>query len=167
MSKSIRPFPPLSTEDIERFWEKVDRRGADECWPWKGLKNRAGYGRINFSGKDYIAHRTAYFLHYKKDPIPLLVCHHCDNPPCCNPAHCFKGRHVDNSADMVRKGRNAHVLKLRHEAHPQTKLTIKKVRKIRRLYALKRFNQYELASNFNVSRSTIADLLKFRSWRDI
>lgn len=20
----------------ERFWAKVDRRGADECWPWRG-----------------------------------------------------------------------------------------------------------------------------------
>ena len=165
----IKALPPLSPQDIERFWKYVDKRGVDECWPWKALRNKAGYGRIVLSGKHYIAHRIAYYLHFGEDPVPFLMCHHCDNPPCCNPAHCFKGSHAENSADMVRKGRTGldHKRILRHEDNPQSKLTVKKVNQIRKLYLLKQFNQYELASTFNVSRSTIADILKFRSWRDI
>jgi len=43
-------------------------------------------------------------------PVPggMHVCHSCDNPPCCNPAHLFLGTAVDNAADREAKGRGNH-----------------------------------------------------------
>jgi hypothetical protein len=37
----------------------------------------------------------------------MQVCHECDNPPCCNPKHHFLGTNQENTADKVRKGRQA------------------------------------------------------------
>lgn len=72
----------------ERFWEKVDRRGPDECWEWQAARGPKGYGL--FAGGEYgrQANRVAYQLTYGLLTDRSLVVHHrCDNPPCCNPAH--------------------------------------------------------------------------------
>ena len=59
----------------------------------------------------------------------MIVCHHCDNPPCCNPAHLFLGTTQDNTRDMVAKGRNRVPL---GAANGLSKLTEADVREIRR-----------------------------------
>jgi hypothetical protein len=87
----------------EVFWSHVRRGPAESCWEWQGRIYGDGYGR--FLG--YLAtHRLAYYFTTGVDPEELLVCHHCDNPPCCNPDHLFLGTHADNMRDMVQKGRH-------------------------------------------------------------
>lgn len=87
------------------FWSHVDIQGANECWPWKNVRTRQGYGTKKVSGKWVYSHRMAY--EYAFGPIPdgLLVCHKCDNPPCCNPNHLFLGTGRDNVRDAISKGR--------------------------------------------------------------
>lgn len=63
----------------------------------------AGTGRAN--RRTVYAHRFAWEITNGPIPVGLLACHHCDNPPCCNPAHLFLGTHADNNADMNAKGR--------------------------------------------------------------
>lgn len=98
----------------DRFWDKVEKLGPDECWPWKAAKDPRGYGRIGgdrrrSSGKRAVelAHRIAYQLEIGDVPLGLFVCHRCDNPTCCNPAHLFLGTCKDNNQDMYAKGRDA------------------------------------------------------------
>ena len=87
------------------FWESVDQSGGpDACWPWK-RKRTAGYGRIIRRGITVSAHRVAYELVNGRISPDLFVCHRCDNPPCCNPAHLFAGSHDANMADRHQKGR--------------------------------------------------------------
>lgn len=92
----------------DRFWPKVDRRGPDECWPWKAARRAAGYGKIGRgkSGRGWmLAHRASWELAHGPISSETLVLHRCDNPPCVNPAHLFLGTHADNVHDMVAKGR--------------------------------------------------------------
>jgi hypothetical protein len=98
---------------IIRFLAKVDRRGLDECWPWTGSTNEQGYGSIRRSGERgplLKAHRVAYEIAHPDEP-PLTaddhVCHHCDNPPCCNPSHLYRGNYQTNTADKMRRQRQS------------------------------------------------------------
>ena len=102
------------------FWARVDRSAGDEaCWPYTGSRRGNGYGRLRLFGKYELAHRVAYRLTAGDIPDALHVCHRCDNPPCCNPAHLFVGTHQDNMNDKVAKGRGRgrlSALKARREA---------------------------------------------------
>ncbi len=90
----------------ERLWAMVDQSaGADGCWPFLGVRDPNGYGRMSIRrGRTQIASQVAWFV-TNGDLGALHVLHHCDNPPCCNPAHLFLGTQADNHADMVSKGR--------------------------------------------------------------
>jgi hypothetical protein len=94
----------------DRFWEKVDVRGPTECWPWLAAGGRAGCGRLRIGnnrwGRLVNAPRVAWFISRGEwPPENKHVCHRCDNPPCCNPAHLWLGTNSDNQRDCVTKGR--------------------------------------------------------------
>lgn len=98
-------LPQNTTDYAENFWSKVDRSDDDRCWPWSASKDRRGYGYFGVSKKICKAHRVAYYLTTGIDPAEKFVCHHCDNPSCCNPSHLFLGTPKDNLDDAMQKGR--------------------------------------------------------------
>lgn len=89
----------------ERFDAKVDKSGPGGCWVWTGKRSREGYGRFSLDGRLVNAHRWSWERAVGPIPNGLLVCHHCDNPPCVNPEHLFVGTIQDNTRDMLAKGR--------------------------------------------------------------
>lgn len=103
MSETTRSI--LTEKFIKRFWSKVDVRGPDECWPWKGVKHGPGYGAFHVFRKKVNAHRIAYMIHHGQTDPKLDVLHVCDNRLCQNPSHLFQGTHLDNMHDMIAKGR--------------------------------------------------------------
>ena len=101
----------------DRFWEKVERRGPDECWPWKGTISRLGYGHFKLDNAQASAHRIAYTLTVGAIPGGLELDHTCSNRWCQNPAHLEPVTHAEN----VRRGaeRSTHCRSGRHPWTPE------------------------------------------------
>jgi hypothetical protein len=134
----------------ERFWAKVQK--TDTCWLWIGsLLTRGGYGQLGGGVK---AHRVSWELHHGPIPDGMHVCHHCDNPPCVNPAHLFLGTSGDNARDKARKGR---------APTPGAKLTYEIAQEIRRRHAAGEQGA-DLATDYGVTPSNIQYILRRDSW---
>lgn len=86
----------------ERFWEKVDIRSDDECWPWLASITGRGYGQFNMANGMARAHRLAFFLY--NGYWPNVCRHSCDYKRCCNPKHLLDGTEADNAKDRVARG---------------------------------------------------------------
>lgn len=96
--------PPIRA-DI-RFWKFVEK--TEYCWVWRGSGDT--YGQFKFADKHGFemvgAHIFSYILSKKKKPpLGKFVCHKCDNPMCVRPSHLWIGTRLENSQDMVKKGR--------------------------------------------------------------
>jgi hypothetical protein len=121
-----------------------------------------GYGQIGRGGRGSgmtYAHRVSYELAHGPIPAGMCVCHRCDNPPCCNPAHLFLGTLGDNNRDSKEKGRTAS-----GERNGQVKLTDEEVRQIRRLHS-QGATQRALAFLFGVQFMQVSRIVNFQSRR--
>lgn len=144
-----------------RFWSKVDKRGPDECWGWLATKTN-GYAALKVNGTMGPASRVSWKIHRGAISDGLMVCHHCDNPSCVNPAHLFLGTHQDNMNDMAAKGR-AVASGVRGETHGNAKLSQAQAIEIR---AMSGTNQ-AIARLFGVSREQVRDIKSGRRWKHL
>jgi hypothetical protein len=119
---------PTPEEEFAHFRRRVIE--APGCWIWTGHVGKNGYGQVQFQGRLIGTHRLMMLEARNFLPIPrnLFVCHHCDNPPCCNPKHLFLGTVADNARDAKSKGRTRAP---RGMASPNARLTIVQVEKIK------------------------------------
>lgn len=82
------------------------------CWIWTGSTNNKGRPTCSVRGKQGLSYRHAYMAFYSKNlPSEVYLCHHCDEPLCCNPEHLFEGDNKINQLDYISKNgsvKNAH-----------------------------------------------------------
>jgi hypothetical protein len=133
-----------------------------KCMEWTGAISSTGYGIFQFKNKIYSSRRAAYEVKNGKIPKGLFVCHRCGNKKCVNPKHLYAGTAKDNSNDEIEFG-----LIKKGEKHPNHKLTNENIRNIRELYSKPIYGYGLLAKKFNVSRCTIARIIKKKSWKHI
>ena len=148
---------------VERFWRKVSKGGPNDCGVWTAATNLDGYGRF-FLGEDRKrsqAHRFSWRLANGPIPDGLSVCHHCDNPPCVNPAHLFLGTHAENMLDRDQKGRRPPPV---GERNGRAKLLAAEVACVRVEHAAG-LSVAELALKYGVSKSTIGSITRGTTWK--
>ncbi len=155
-------------DNREAFWSRVKRGAANQCWEWTSYRNDSGYGVVNTkNGILYRAHRLAY--EFTNSPIPegLFVCHRCDNPPCCNPAHLFLGTPAENNIDMHQKGRNGRDCGAQGESNYGAKLTAADVQAIRARYAKGGVYQRDLAAEYGLTLHATNAIIRYRTWMHV
>lgn len=159
----------LPKNNIHDVWARVDRRAADECWPWFGTVAQ-GYGVMRVCGRYYKAHRVAYASfqggidlgaprsNYEEE----FVLHRCDNPLCCNPAHLYLGDIWANMKDKVERGRQH---RSRGELHKSSKVRNADAVRIREalLFGAK---PKDLAEVWGVKINVIYGIKEGKTYRD-
>ena len=156
--------PSKRDEWIIRFLRQVDDSSSPTgCWTWLGATDAKGYGSMGISGQTWAAHRLSYALHNSDLPPDAFICHHCDNPPCVNPAHIYAGTPADNVRDMVSRGRNvAHG----GELCGKSRLTTATVQSVRADYATGTFRQVDLRDKYGISQPHISSIVRREVWKD-
>ena len=77
----------MTTEQLDRFEEKVFRSGFDECWYWTAVTNPDGYGQLRIGRKMVLAHHLSYEHFVGPIPKGLQLDHLCRVRGCVNPRH--------------------------------------------------------------------------------
>ena len=129
MRENVPILSVLRPKTVERFLVKLRLDG--ECKVFTGMKNRNRYGfvPVMWGGVRFpiLAHRLAWALNAGEDPpADRIVCHRCNNPPCCNPEHLYLGTPRENTNDTmaagnIRRGENHPLFGVKGAAHPRAR----------------------------------------------
>jgi HNH endonuclease len=143
----------------ERFWTKVHK--TTTCWIWIGFRDWKGYGRFRLGERDRMAHVVSWIWEHGEPGPGMNILHKCDRPGCVRPDHLFIGTPLDNSRDMVAKGRSR-----RGEDQPNSKLTECQVIEMRAL-RMNGLKMRILSEMFGVCMAVVHSIVHRRTWRHI
>lgn len=158
----------MDEDTIRKFWTKVTIGEPDACWEWQGARQGPGYGIFtNGYRSQWLAHRFVVISRVEFEIKPdVAVCHRCDNPPCCNPAHLFLGTRAENLADMRAKGRGSKPPVRLGEQHHKTPFKEADILEIRARHA-RGESCLGISKTVGVSHVAINNIVHRRSWRHI
>ena len=94
---------PIQGLKFDSIMRRVGIPDENDCWPWEGTIDPAGYGRGSFGGVTAMAHRAVYLLIKGDIPQGFDLDHLCRNRRCVNPDHLEPVTHHEN----CRRGKQA------------------------------------------------------------
>jgi hypothetical protein len=140
----------------EDYWKQ------SPCIAWPGVLDKDGYPIAWIGGKTTRVARVVLAGNLGREiKFGYYACHNCDKASCVNPAHLFEGTPLDNMRDCIKKGRNA-----RGSKSGNAKLNEYKVVEIREKHS-SGIRVKDLADEYNVSTSTISDVVKHETWKHV
>jgi HNH endonuclease len=151
--------PPNTYEGLKSNFRDRYTIHPNGCWDWNGKPTRVGYGRISIKTKNFQAHRFSWEIHCGSIPTGCCICHRCDRPICVNPEHLFLGTPLDNTRDMITKGR--------HRGGKGESISKLSVAQVKAIKANEIDTQDFLAQQHNVSRSLISRIKRNEIWRHV
>lgn len=139
------------------------------CWIWSGPFTTNGYPRLS-AGVDAPLYATRYAYELLKGPVPaghVLRCT-CQCRACINPEHRRPITRGEMNTELAAEGRTSrgivHGLAVAHGRRRSAKLSLETATQIRAaIHSGAR--AVELARAFDVSRSTIYQVLQHKTWR--
>lgn len=145
---------------LEDSSEKIPIAG---CWIWTKATHKFGHGIAtrNDTKKSGLAHRESYKYYVGDIPNTTQINHSCDNPSCINPSHLYLGTQKDNMLDVSSRGRWPN---RSGSANITSKLSDVDVEYIKS-YPTYRGSGVVLGKLFGVSRTTICDIRKGKTWK--
>jgi len=160
MPATLTAKKPIKDRLIEN--SSIDQNTG--CWNWNNSLYKKRYGQMSVKGKNYPAHRVSWEVFNEgKIPHGKQINHKCHNSRCINPEHLYVGTQKENMRDMdlagrrsVRAGVKCNMAKLNDE-----------VVKIIRAFLDKGSRHCDLADEFEVSRTCIANIKHKRTWKHV
>jgi hypothetical protein len=94
--KKIKKTGPKARPVSDRLWEKIDKKGEDECWPWTGANgNGTRPPTISTNGANVTAYRVLFEISYRPIEKDEWILHTCNDHYCMNPKHLYVGSRLD------------------------------------------------------------------------
>lgn len=143
------------------FTKKIFKDQQTGCWLWTASLNNRGYGWFrDRQNNTMTAHRASWIIFRGEIPKGMNVLHKCDMPKCVNPDHLWLGTKLENTADMIAKGRQKYVKGEDTYNHVLTELDIREIR-------LDHRTQREIASDYGVNQCTVWKIKQKKVWRHV
>lgn len=171
----------MDEKTIARFWKKVDKDGPvpphcqelGPCWVWTASGQGSGYGSFCVARKTVLAHRISWSMANGPIDDGAFVLHRCDNRRCVRVSHLRLGTALENSRDMVQKGRVSrgpdHAMKTRPqlgEANGVATLSEKDIIGIRLARQAGRL-QADIAAEFRTHQTNVSLILSGKAWAHV
>lgn len=167
MTTSKKNDSRLPEDAIQRFRESFYLPSNSECWIWKtATPNR--YSRFSYidavtkKQMERSGHAVSFYVHNGRWPTEgTVLMHSCDNIHCVNPDHIREGTPLENSQDMVAKGRQA-----KGTSCHTNKLSEEQVKQIHQKYK-NGSSIPSLSGEFQVTSGSIYFIVTGKTWKHL